>query len=80
MFGLGKLLYIMVLGLNAILVLSEDRFLIRIGLTSSNQFQQYGEPSVGSQIMKLISAIRMVMRFPLICVNIVIILYEIAWG
>lgn len=91
MFGLGKLLYVIVLCVNGIAVLSEDRFLNRIGWGSSSnsgaagQFQQQfgvqtGEATVKSRLITLISAIRTLLRLPLIVVNVTIILYELILG
>ncbi|KAI5951817.1 hypothetical protein KGF54_004892 [Candida jiufengensis] len=96
MFGLGKLLYVVVLVINGIAVLSEDRFLNRIGWGSTtttnngngiqNQFNQFqtgldnNEGSIKTKLINLISAVRTLMRIPLIAVNIAIILYEIILG
>lgn len=88
MFGLGKLFYVIVLSVNGIAVLSEDRFLNRIGWGSAapNQFQQqYGmqanaDTSIKNRLITLISAIRTLLRLPLIAVNVLIILYELILG
>ncbi|WPK26958.1 hypothetical protein PUMCH_004329 [Australozyma saopauloensis] len=89
MFGLGKLLYVVVLCVNGIAILSEDRFLNRIGWgllqTLQSQFQnQYGmqaaDASIKSRLVTLIGAIRTLLRFPLIFVNVLIILYEVPFG
>lgn len=92
MFGLGKLLYVIVLSINAIAVLSEDRFLNRIGWGSAagptqNQFQaQYGvqqlpnDVLIKTRLITLISAIRTLLRFPLIFINVLIIFYELILG
>lgn len=92
MFGLGKLLYVIVLSVNGVAVLSEDRFLNRIGWGSStagasaNQFQaQYGmqasnDASIKARLITLISAIRTLLRLPLIFINVLIILYELILG
>lgn len=87
LFGFGKLIYITVLLLNAIAILSEDRFLARIGMGRSSMnndsvgFGGRQDPdSVKSRIINLISSIRMVTRVPLIAVNVVIIFYEILLG
>lgn len=89
MFGLGKLLYVVVLCVNGIAVLSEDRFLNRIGWGSAvalpAQFlNQYGAPpvetSIKSRLVTLIGAIRTLLRFPLIFINVLIILYEVPFG
>ncbi|KAF7846019.1 hypothetical protein BT93_L5589 [Corymbia citriodora subsp. variegata] len=89
LFPLGNLIYITVLLLNAVAVLSEDRFLARIGWgraspQSSTGFNTYGgqneQDSVKSRIVNLISSIRMVTRVPLIAVNLGVIVYEILLG
>ncbi|GMM34577.1 Yos1 protein [Saccharomycopsis crataegensis] len=79
MMGLGKLLYVVVLLVNAVAVLSEDRFLNRIGWGSSGkQFQN--DVSVKGRMINLISATRTLLRIPLILVNVIIILYELILG
>lgn len=89
MFGLGKLFYVIVLCVNGIAILSEDRFLNRIGWGSAapNQFQaQYGvaasnnDPSIKQRLITLIGAIRTLLRLPLIAINVLIILYELILG
>lgn len=87
LFGFGKLIYITVLLLNAIAILSEDRFLARIGMGRSsmnNDNVGFGgrqdQDSVKSRVVNLISSIRMVTRVPLIAVNVGIISYEILLG
>ncbi|CAK9440305.1 uncharacterized protein LODBEIA_P44050 [Lodderomyces beijingensis] len=97
MFGLGKLLYVIILTINGIAVLSEDRFLNRIGWGSTtaaanangnlqNQFNQFNtglessEGSIKTKLINLISAVRTLMRIPLIGVNIGMILYELILG
>lgn len=88
MFGLGKLFYVIILSVNGIAVLSEDRFLNRIGWGSAtpNQFQQqYGvqanaDTSIKNRLITLISAIRTLLRLPLIVINILVILYELVLG
>ncbi|KAG8901271.1 hypothetical protein FRB99_005420 [Tulasnella sp. 403] len=111
-FGLGKLFYVCLLMINAVAVLSEDRFLARstyyalggcetssdIGYAfalisvgwSSNQpvppsydqsgFGEQGMPGVKARLINLISAVRTLMRIPLIGINIIIILYELVLG
>lgn len=87
MFGLGKLIYVVLLVINGIAVLSEDRFLNRIGWGStSGQADQYGfnagdsDTSVKTKLINLISAIRTLLRVPLIAINIVVIVYELILG
>lgn len=96
MLSLGSILYVALLLVNAMAVLSEDRFLARIGWASTQvQAQQagyaqpYAQPydqagmadiGVKARLINLISAVRTLMRIPLISVNLVIILYELCWG
>ncbi|KAF3906235.1 hypothetical protein ABW20_dc0102010 [Dactylellina cionopaga] len=77
----GHLVYVAVLLVNAVAVLSEDRFLARIGW-AGQQEQGFGgqDVSVKAKLINLISAIRTLMRIPLIAVNIVIIIYELLLG
>jgi immediate early response 3-interacting protein 1 len=89
LFGFGPLIYVSVLLLNAVAILSEDRFLARIGMGRAH-LQQSSEPSFGgathdpdslkSKTVNLISSIRMVTRVPLIAVNVVLIVYELMLG
>lgn len=89
LFGFGPLIYVSVLLLNAVAILSEDRFLARIGWGRAH-LQQSSEPSFGgvsndpdsikSRVVNLISSIRMVTRVPLIAVNMVLIAYELVLG
>jgi immediate early response 3-interacting protein 1 len=70
LFGFGPLIYVSVLLLNAVAILSEDRFLARIGMGRAHL--QQSEPSFGqsagdpdslkSRAVNLISSIRMVTR------------------
>ncbi|KAH7929438.1 Yos1-like protein [Leucogyrophana mollusca] len=96
MLTLGTILYVSLLLINAMAVLSEDRFLARIGWSSAQPqnantaFQQsydqsgYGYPQqdvgVKARIINLISAVRTLMRIPLIGLNLVIIGYELILG
>jgi len=91
---LGTFLYVSILLVNAMAVLSEDRFLARIGWTSARPqnnnnnpaYQAYDQPGYGQEvgiktkIIDLISAVRTLMRIPLIVVNILVILYELPFG
>jgi len=89
---LGTFLYVSILLVNAMAVLSEDRFLARIGWTSARPqstnpgYQAYDQPGyaqevgIKTKIIDLISAVRTLMRLPLIVVNILVILYELTLG
>ncbi|KAJ5374698.1 hypothetical protein N7517_006704 [Penicillium concentricum] len=83
-FGLGKLFYVIVLIINAIAVLSEDRFLARVGWGRTQAEPGFGatydSTSVKAKTVNLIASVRTVMRIPLIVINTVIIVYELILG
>ncbi|BFZ61956.1 hypothetical protein YB2330_003034 [Saitoella coloradoensis] len=84
-FGLGNLFYVSLLLVNAIAVLSEDRFLARIGWSAQSIHEPvgFGDPSgqsVKARLVTLISAVRTLMRIPLIVVNTIVIVYELVLG
>ncbi|KAJ2817979.1 hypothetical protein IWW50_005978, partial [Coemansia erecta] len=73
MFGFGTLFYVILLLLNGVAVLNEERFLARIGW-ARNSAELYGDTeSVKAKLINLISAVRTLMRIPLIAVNVVVI-------
>ncbi|CAH2445769.1 ER to Golgi transport protein [Komagataella phaffii CBS 7435] len=95
MFGLGILFYTVLFLVNAIAILSEDRFLNRIGWGSyapastpqasfqTTTFDNYNanpEVSMKTKIVTLISATRTLLRLPLIAINSVVIIYELVLG
>lgn len=66
-FGLGSFFQIAVLLVNAIAILSEDRFLARIGLSSATHDPAFGAGPGGDQsfqykLMNMIASVRMVTR------------------
>jgi len=77
MFGLGRLLYVTVLLLNAVAILNEDRFIKR--LIGDSSFGD-SDDSVKSRTVTLIRSVRTVMRPFLITANISIIVYELLLG
>ncbi|EKV07141.1 Yos1-like [Penicillium digitatum] len=83
-FGLGNLFYVIVLIINAIAVLSEDRFLARVGWGRTQAEPGFGatydSTSVKAKSVNLIASVRTVMRIPLIVINTVIIVYELILG
>ncbi|KAI1005165.1 hypothetical protein K3495_g3049 [Podosphaera aphanis] len=83
-FVFGNLIYISVLLVNAIAILSEDRFLARVGWSNSVSEPAFGathhDASIKSKLINLMTSIRTLMRIPLIIINTVIIIYEIALG
>ncbi|CAO3626373.1 unnamed protein product [Cunninghamella echinulata] len=87
--GLGQLFYALLFFINGIAVLSEDRFLARRVVVYlfgwSVQMEQNGfggeqTQSFKYKVVNLISAVRTLMRIPLIAINIVVILYELVLG
>ncbi|KAI9017609.1 Yos1-like protein [Gaertneriomyces semiglobifer] len=78
----GTLFYVILLFINAIAILHEERFLSRIGLGTNAQQSQFGDQSnsVKFRIINLISAVRTLLRFPLVAVNILVIVYELLLG
>ncbi|KAH9818529.1 Yos1-like protein [Melampsora americana] len=93
-FGLGNILYVSLLLINSLAILNEERFLARIGWSSSRtnfrqaapQFHDPGissidaGPGVKERLVNLIGAVRTLMRIPLIGINIVVIIYELILG
>ncbi|KAL4227415.1 Immediate early response 3-interacting protein 1 [Mactra antiquata] len=78
-FGLYSLIEAVILCLNAVCVLHEERFLSKIGWGTDQQ--AFGEPQgMKTQIMNLIRSIRTVMRIPLIGINVVVIVFMLVLG
>ncbi|KAF3764818.1 hypothetical protein M406DRAFT_43547, partial [Cryphonectria parasitica EP155] len=77
-------LLVIVLLINAIAILSEDRFLARIGFSAKSHDPAFGQSgpdqSVKGKIISLIASVRMIMRVPLIIFNTLIIVYELILG
>ncbi|OJJ74680.1 hypothetical protein ASPBRDRAFT_193386 [Aspergillus brasiliensis CBS 101740] len=65
-FGLGKLVYVIILLINSLAVLSEDRFLARIGWGRTQADPAFGATydttSVKAKTINLIASVRTVMR------------------
>ncbi|KAK3942171.1 Yos1-like protein [Diplogelasinospora grovesii] len=83
MYLFGNLIYITILLINAIAILSEDRFLARINLSPSSYdptFGQSADASVKAKIIEIIASVRTLMRIPLIVINTLIIVYELVLG
>ncbi|RAL17160.1 YOS1 family protein [Aspergillus homomorphus CBS 101889] len=83
-FGLGKLFYVIILFINSLAILSEDRFLARIGwgrMQADPAFgATYDNTSVKAKTINLIASVRTVMRIPLIVINTIVIIYELILG
>jgi len=87
LFSFGGLFQVSVLLVNAIAILSEDRFLARIGWGSSQQSEpSFGggpgmqDASIKSKMINLINSVRTLMRIPLIFLNVLIIVWAVAFG
>ncbi|KAG0709626.1 Yos1-like protein [Suillus ampliporus] len=95
MLTLGTILYVSLLLINAMAVLSEDRFLAKIGWSSVQNpnagfqppydqsgygYTQQQDAGVKVRLINLISAVRTLMRIPLIGLNLVVIVYELILG
>ncbi|ODV73611.1 Yos1p [Cyberlindnera jadinii NRRL Y-1542] len=80
MFGLGRLFYVILLLVNAVAVLNEERFLNRLGFLNSQPAFGQPETTALSRLMNIVSSVQTVMRMPLIIVNVVVILYELILG
>jgi len=82
-FNFGGFFQASILLVNAIAVLSEDRFLARIGWGSSQEPSFGGmqdQTSIKAKIINLINSVRTLMRIPLIILNLLIIIWATAFG
>jgi len=83
-FGFGTTLLSSILFLNAIAILSEDRFLARIGWLDSKAEPSFGQApadsGVKARLINWMNSVRTVMRLPLMFINTVIIIYLLALG
>ncbi|XP_045156404.1 immediate early response 3-interacting protein 1-like [Mercenaria mercenaria] len=78
-FGLYSLIEAIILCLNAVCVLHEERFLSKIGWGADQR--GFGEqPGMKTQVMNLIRSIRTVMRIPLIGINVIVIGFMLVLG
>ncbi|CCA68107.1 hypothetical protein PIIN_01975 [Serendipita indica DSM 11827] len=87
LYGFGDLLYAFLLVINAIAVLNEERFLARVGWSSSQAtqqaysgYEQAPEETIKQRLVHLIAAVRTLLRIPLIGLNILVIAYELVLG
>ncbi|XP_050701122.1 immediate early response 3-interacting protein 1-like [Eriocheir sinensis] len=80
-FGIYSLLEAAVLVLNAVCVLNEERFLSKLPGWGGSHVQGFGEePGIKTQIFHFIRSIKTVMKYPLIPLNIFIILFKLIFG
>ncbi|KAI9224258.1 Yos1-like protein [Blastocladiella britannica] len=85
MFGLGGIFYFVLLLVNAVAILNEERFLARIGWSAQSVYGDFGQQSgmdsgVKANVVTLLSAVRTLMRIPLIVVNSLAIVYLLLLG
>jgi len=76
-FSIITLIEALILFVNALAILNEDRFLKPIGWGYHTNIDQ---DSAKDKIISFLHAIRMIMSIPLIFVNVVIIAFELLFG
>jgi len=77
-FTLGTLFESLLGIVNALAILHEDRFLKKFGWGS--QSIDINDTSVKAKVIQLLSAVRMLMRIPLVFVNAAVIIFELLLG
>lgn len=83
MLGLGTIFYTALLLINAIAILNEERFLNRVGWSNNSRsmsFDTETDAGVKARLVNLISAVRVLLRIPLIIINLLVIIYELILG
>eukprot|EP00741_Cyanophora_paradoxa_P002434 tig00000076_g2359.t1 len=78
MLGLGSLLQATVLFVNALAVLNEERFLRKIGWTQ--EAVGFDRNTVKARVVGLLTAVRMLLRVPLVPLNIILIFWKLVFG
>jgi hypothetical protein len=80
-FTLGTLFEALLLLVNAIAILNEERFLAKVGWGKDYKNEGFGGQSgVKVQLVNLITSVQTLLRVPLVAVNIMVILYELILG
>lgn len=72
-----------ILFVNALAILNEKKFLSKYGLDGGQpDVDQFGQSSGGirQQIGRLLTAVRLLLRIPLIPINIIVIILELLFG
>ncbi|KAK9765024.1 hypothetical protein K7432_006982 [Basidiobolus ranarum] len=81
MMALGELLFFSLFMVNGLAILNEERFLARIGWGKVEPtFGGDPNESIKAKLVNLISAVRTLLRIPLIVINIVVIIYLLILG
>jgi len=78
-FSLSVLFEAFVLFINSVAILSEERFLKPIGWVPAGKGLG-DEESVKERIITFLTAVRMLMRIPLIFLNLLVIVFELLFG
>lgn len=78
-FGLGRLVWVIVLLLNSIAILNEERFIRRLSWGDQPAFGEQDD-TMKTRTLNLVRSVRTVMRPFLIAANLFIILYELIAG
>ncbi|KAF9026692.1 hypothetical protein CPC16_011412 [Podila verticillata] len=73
------LLEVMLLFINAVAILNEERFLAKIGW-GRQAANPYEQESIKARMVNLITAVSTLMRIPLIGLNVVVIVYLVILG
>lgn len=76
LFGFGTAFYVILLLTNAIAILSEERFLHRVGLGPSPA----NEAGIRARIVMVFASVRTLLRIPLVVFNLAVILWELLLG
>ncbi|XP_063587463.1 immediate early response 3-interacting protein 1-like [Penaeus indicus] len=80
-FGIYSLLEAVVLSLNAVCILNEERFLSKLPGWGGSQVHGFGEePGMKTQIFHFIRSVKTVMKYPLIPVNVFVIVFKLIFG
>ncbi|ORX88810.1 Yos1-like protein [Basidiobolus meristosporus CBS 931.73] len=79
--SLGQLLYFTLFMVNGLAILNEERFLARVGWGKVEPtFGGDPNQSIKAKLINLISAVRTLLRIPLIVLNLLVIVYELLLG
>eukprot|EP00658_Telonema_sp_P-2_P029660 TRINITY_DN22524_c0_g1_i3.p1 TRINITY_DN22524_c0_g1~~TRINITY_DN22524_c0_g1_i3.p1 ORF type:complete len:127 (+),score=34.82 TRINITY_DN22524_c0_g1_i3:57-383(+) len=74
-FSFGDLYICGLMIINALAVLHEQRFLVKYGLGSDQMDPMYDPTSIKAKMSKVIDGVRTVMRWPLVFVNAITMVY-----
>jgi len=79
--SLFTLAEVFLLLLNALAILNEERFLKKVGLTLEyGHIEEHMKQTIRFKLIELLNSVRVVMRFPLIFVNVFLIIWIVVFG